>query len=184
MHGQYWGSERREIKIVVSKRYQAGKKEMRSTIGIMVGFLFSVIMLLMPVFAVWGTIWWIDAIGITVVVLALAAFVVCGSSFVGQWTLTLEVDSASLRLRNWRGSRVLWWPEVTAWCAVELEEGERLICLKSVSAREPIAIDPDLLNGKQFARIYRDIEEHCGPPRPGAEVLGENDSEPFTDKRP
>jgi hypothetical protein len=152
--------------------------------GIMVGFLGAVIVLLMPVFAVWGTLWWVDAIGIAVLVLALAAFGVVGSVFVGQWTLTLEVDNDRLRLKNWRGSRVVWWPEVTAWCAVEMEEGDRLICLKSASAREPIAIDPDLLDGKQFAKIYRDIEEHCGPPKPGVELLGDNEGEPFTDKRP
>jgi len=150
----------------------------------MVGFLVSVIVLLMPVFAVWGTIWWVDAIGIAVVVLALGAFALGGLFFFGQWTLKLEVDAAGLRLKNWRGSRLLLWPEVSAWCAVEVEEGARLICLKSLSAKEPLAIEPDLLDGKQFARIYRDIEEHCGPPRPGAEVLGENNGEPFTDKRP
>ena len=156
---------------------------MKSGVAIMAGFLVSVVVLLMPVLAVWGTVWWVDAIAVAIMLLALGAFVLGGSLFLGQWTLKLEVDSTGLRLRNWRGSQALGWPEVAAWCAVEMEEGDRLICLKSPSARELITIDSDLLDGKQFARIYREIEEHCGPPRPGAELLGENDGEPFTDKR-
>jgi hypothetical protein len=136
------------------------------------------------VFKWWGTAWWIDAIAIAVVVLALGAFALGASIFLSTWTLKLEVDDGGLRLRNWRGSRFLPWTEVTAWCAVDVEDEARLICLKSPSSKEPIAIDPDLLDGKQFARIFRDIEEHCGPPRPGAELLGDNEGQPFTDKRP
>ncbi len=150
----------------------------------MVGFLVAVLVLLLPVFSVWGTLWWVDAILIALLVAALGAFVVGGSVFLGQWTLKLEVDDAGLRLRNWRGSRVVCWPEVTAWCAVETEDGDRLICLKSMSDREPLTVDSDLLDGRQFVEIYRDIEERCGPPRPGAEVLGVNEGESLTDKRP
>ena len=72
---------------------------------------------------------------------------------------------------------------MSAWCAVDVDDEGRLLCLKSASGKEPIAIDPDLLDGKQFARIYRDIEEHCGPPSPGVELLGDNEGQPFTDKR-
>jgi hypothetical protein len=168
----------------LSKQYQAAKQEMRSFAGLMVGFLAAVLLLLVPVFSLWGTAWWIDLIGIAVAALALGAFALGAFLFLGQSTLRLEIDSAGLRLRNWRASRYLPWSDVTAWCAVDVEEGARLICLKSSSAKEPMAIDPDLLDGRQFAKIYRDIEEHCGPPCPGAEILGDNDGEPFTDKRP
>lgn len=167
----------------MSKQYQAGGKEGWSVAAIMVGFLIAVLVLLAPVFRWWGTAWWIDAIAIAVVALALGAFALGAAIFLGQWTLKLEVDSDGLRLRNWRSSRFLPWTDVTAWCAVEVEDEGRLICLKSSSSKDPVAIDPDLLDGKQFARIYRDIEEHCGSPSPGAEVLGDNQGEPFKDKR-
>jgi hypothetical protein len=98
----------------VSKRYQTGRKEGRSFALITVGFLVSVIVLLMPVFAVWGIIWWVDAIGIAVAVVAPGAFALGGLVFFGQWTLKLEVDSAGLRLKNWRESRFLPWSELTA----------------------------------------------------------------------
>lgn len=168
----------------MSKQYQTGKKEERSFGLYMVGFLVSVLVLLTPVFHLWGIAWWIDAITVAIVVIALAAFTLGGSIFLSQWTLKLELDSDGLRLKNWRGSRFLPWTEVTAWCAVEVEEGARLISLKSSSAKELVAIDPDLLKGKQFARICHDIEEHCGPPSPGTELLGDNEGEPFTDKYP
>jgi hypothetical protein len=168
----------------LSKQYQAAKQEMRSLGGLMVGFLAAVLLMLVPVFSVWGTAWWIDAIGIALALAALGAFALGGSLFLSQSTLKLETDNAGLRLKNWRASRSLPWPEVTGWCAVEVEDGARLICLRSSSLKEPLAIDPDLLDGRQFARIYRDIEEHCGPPSPGAEILGDNDWGPFTDKRP
>jgi hypothetical protein len=157
---------------------------MRSFAACMVGFLGAVLMLLVPVFNLWGTVWWIDAIGIAVAVLALGAFALGASLFVRQSTLKLEIDCAGLRLRNWRAARFLPWSEVTAWCAVKNEDGARLICLKYLSAKEPLAIDPDLLDGAQFARIYGEIVEHCGPPRPGDEVIGDNDGEPFTDACP
>jgi hypothetical protein len=40
----------------------------------MVGFVIAVLILLAPVFKLWGTAWWIDAIAIGVVGLALGAF--------------------------------------------------------------------------------------------------------------
>jgi hypothetical protein len=168
----------------LTRQYQAGGKDGRLFAAILGGWLVLVLLILTPVFQAWGIAWWIDAIGITLVVVTLGAFALGGSIFLAQSTLKLEVDSAGLRLKNWRKSRHLPWSAVTAWCAVELDEGARLICLKSGSAEEPVAIDPDLLDGRQFARIYRDIEEHCGPPCPGAEVLGDNEGEPFKDKSP
>ena len=168
----------------MTKQYQPAKKEGRSFALIMGGWLVFVIVILIPVFRAWGIAWWIDAIGIALAVVTLGAFTLGGFFFLGQSTLKLEVDGTGLRWKNWRGSKLLLWTEVTAWCAVETEEGARLICLKSSAATEPFEIDPELLHGKQFEKIYRDIEEHCGPPRPGAELLGDNDDEPFTDKRP
>ena len=115
--------------------------------------------------------------------MALGAFALVASIFLSTSSRNLEVDDGGLRLRNRRGSRFVPWKEVTAWCAVDVEVEGRLICLKSSSAKEPIAIDPELLYGKQFAWIYRDIQMHCGPPSPGAEVLGDNEGRPFSDKR-
>lgn len=92
------------------------------------------------------------------------------------------MDSVGLTGERRRGSRRVQWPDVAAWCAVEVE-GERLIRLKSVSGAEPFEIDPSLLEGKQFAEIYREIENHCGASRSSAELLGDNEGEPFHDVR-
>jgi hypothetical protein len=168
----------------LSKQYRTARREMRSFAGLMLGFLAAVLLLLVPVFNLWGTAWWIDAVALLVLILALGAFALGGSLYLRQATLKLEIDPAGLRLRNWRASRFLPWSDVAAWCAVEIEDGARLICLKAHSAKEPVAIDPDLLDGHQFARIYREVEEHCGPPSPGAAILGDNHGDPFTDEHP
>jgi hypothetical protein len=167
----------------VNKRYQAHRGDVRSSVPFVLGLFLGVAVLLLAASRAWGTAWWINAIIIAVGVLALGGFSLVGLFLLGQWTLEMEVNDTSLRLRNWRGSRVLLWRDVSAWCAVEIPDGARMICLQLTPAREPLVIDPDLLDGKQFARIYRDIEAHCGPPHPGAEVLGDNQGDPFTDKR-
>ena len=165
----------------MSKQYQAGRKEVRASVGFMAIFSVLLLGLLGPVFSVWGSSWWSDVIVVVVALVVVVPLVWINWFLMGEWTLKLEVDSEGLRLGNWRGSRAVRWAEVTAWCAVEVEDRERLICLKSASDREPFAIDPNLLHGKQFARIYHDIEEHCGPPCPGAGVLGDNEGEPIKD---
>ena len=163
------------------KTYQVAKKMDWSFAAIMGGWLAFVLVVLWPIFRFWGTAWWIDAIGIGVGVATLGAFALACRTWMDDATLKLEIDSAGLRENNWRGSRLIQWPEVAAWCAVESEEGDRLIRLKLAHSKDPFDIDPVLLEGKQFAEICRDLGEHCGPPRPGAELLGDNDGEPFRD---
>lgn len=167
----------------MSKKYQVVQKMGLSFAGIMIGWLVFIILMIKPIFQAWGTAWWINASLIALVLVMLGVFAIGCMTFLGQSTLKLEMDSVGLREKNWRSSWLVQWPDVAAWCAVEVEEGERLIRLKSVSSAEPFDIDPLLLDGKQFAAIYREIEKHCGAPRPGAELLGENDGEPFDDVR-
>ena len=57
----------------------------------------------------------------------------------------------------------------------EGEDEVRYISLRSVTRTEPFNIDPVLLGGKHFKAIYHEIEKHCGPPRPGAEIAGDNE---------
>lgn len=144
----------------------------------------GILVVLVPVLQAWGTSWWIDAIVVALVVVALGVFGLFGSTFLRESTLQLDVDDTGLRMKKWHKSRRLLWSDVTAWCAVEVYEELCLIYLKPLSARKLVAIDSALLDGKQFAKIYRDIEAHCGPPRPGAELLGKNGGVAFTDKHP
>ena len=170
----------------MSKKYQVKKKGTLSFACIMIGWLVFVLLTIRPIFQAWGTVWWINASGIALIMVTVAVFTIGSISFLSTSTLKLEVDSVGLRERNWRGSWLLPWAEVAAWCAIEVGEAgeeERSISLKSVARAETFEIDPVLLDGKQFAEIYREIEKHFGAPRPGAEVLGENEGEPFHDIR-
>ena len=163
------------------KTYQVAKKVDWSFAASMGGWLAFVLVVLWPVFRFWGTAWWIDAIGVGVGVATLGAFALACRTFVDEVTMKLEIDDVGLREKHWCGSRLILWSEVAAWCAVEGEEADRMIRLKSVHSKDPFDIDPGLLEGKQFAEICRDLEARCGPPRPGAELLGDNDGEPFRD---
>ncbi|MCX6904591.1 MAG: hypothetical protein NTW03_14140 [Verrucomicrobia bacterium] len=168
----------------MSKRYQARKQEARTSAALMGAWLIGGLVVLLPVLQAWGTSWWIDAIIVALVVVVPGVFVLFGLIFLRESTLQLDVDDAGLWMKKWHKSRRLLWSDVTAWCAVEVYEELCLIYLQPLSARKPVAIDASLLDGKQFANIYRDIEEHCGPPRPGAELLGNNGGVAFTDKHP
>jgi hypothetical protein len=170
----------------MSKKYQVKEKGILTFAGIMIAWLVFVLFTITPIFREWGTVWWINASGIALVLVTAAVLVVSSRSFLRTSSLKLELDSVGLRERNWGRSWLLPWGEVAGWCAIEVGEGEeqeRSIRLKSVARAEPFDINPVLLDGKQFAEIYREIEKHCGTPRPGAELLGENDGEPFQDVR-
>ena len=165
------------------KTYQVSKKIDWSFVAGMLGWLAFVLVVLWPVFREWGRVWWIDAMGIGLGLIALGAFGISVVAVVNEATLKLELDSVGLREKYWRGSWRIQWAEVTAWCAVKTEEGDRLIRLKSTSSKEPFDINPALLEGKQFSKICHDLTEHCGPPRPGAEMLDDHKDELFTDVR-
>ena len=109
----------------MSKQYQAGRKEVRSGAGYIAFFSILLLGMLGPVFALWGTSWWWNVIVAAVALVVAVPLAWITWFLMGEWTLKLEVDSEGLRLRNWRGSRAVRWAEVTAWCAVEVEDRER-----------------------------------------------------------
>jgi hypothetical protein len=170
----------------MSKTYQIDKKEHLPWFGVLVAWLVIMGVILWPVFQVWGISWWGDAICVVVVLLTLGAFWIGLRLFLSTFSLKLEMDSDGLGEHEWRKSWRVSWAEVTAWCATAVGEGEdevRYISLRSVTRTEPFEIDPVLLGGKEFKVIYHEIEKHCGPPRPGAEIVGENDGLQFRDIR-
>src|SRR5947207_2206173 len=110
---------------IVSERYEVKKKRVLSFVGIMIGWLVFVLLTIRPIFQAWGTVWWINASGIALVLVTVTVFAVSSMSFLSTSTLKLELDSVGLRERNWRRSWLLPWAEVEAWCAIETgEEGE------------------------------------------------------------
>ena len=170
----------------MSKTYQIDKKEYLPWVGVLVAWLVIMGVILWPVFEVWGLSWWGDAICVAVVVLTLGAFLFGSWVLLSTLSRKLEMNSDGLCQSHWRKSWRLSWADVTAWCATAVGEGEdvvRYISLKSVTRTEPFDIDAVLLGGKQFKAIYRKIEKHCGAPRPGAEIIGDNDGLRFRDVR-
>ena len=170
----------------MSKTYQIDKKEYLPWVGVLVAWLVIMIVILWPVFEVWGLSWWGDAICVAVVVLTLGAFLFGSWVLLSTLSRKLEMDSDGLGGRKWLKSWRVSWAEVTGWCATAAGKGQdevRYISLRSVTRTEPFDIDPVLLGGKQFKVIYRKIEKHCGPPRPGTEIIGEDEGEPFRDVR-